>query len=73
MKLLTSTLYKEHDSCAVSSCQIQLFKKGKIVLRDNILIKYSRSSPSGTFDLGDYIQFTLSAGTYSIDDFNAKK
>ena len=38
----------------------------------NILIKYSKSSPLGTFDLGDYIQFTLSAGTYSIDDFNGK-
>ena len=35
-------------------------------------MKYSKSSPSGTFGLNDYIQFTLSSGTYSIDDFNAK-
>ena len=36
------------------------------------MIKYSKSSSSGIFDWGDYIQFTLPAGTYSIDGFNAK-
>ena len=34
-------------------------------------MKYSKSSPSGTFDLDDYIQFTLSSATYLIEDFNA--
>ena len=67
-------LYTEiHDLIAVNSCPIELFKKDKIVLGDNILIKYSKSSSSsGTFDLHDYAQFTLPAGTYFIDDLNAK-
>ena len=68
-------LYTEiHDLIAVNSCPIELFKKDKIVLGDNILIKYlkSSSSSSGTFDLDDYAQFTLPAGTYFIDDLNAK-
>ena len=33
---------------------------------------YSKASSSGVFNLDDYIQFTLSSGTYSIDDFNKK-
>ena len=78
MKVLTYTSYKEHcklyteihGSIAISDCQIRLFKKGKILLEDNILMKYSKSSPSGTFRLDDYIQFTLSSATYSVDDFN---
>ena len=66
-------LYTEiHGSIAVNDWQIGLFKKDKILLGDNILIKYSKSSPSGTFDLDDYIQFTLLSATYSIDNFNAK-
>ena len=80
MKVLTYKSYEEHwelyteshDSIAVNGCLIDLFKKDKIVLGDTILIKYSKSSSSGTFDLGDYIQFNLSAGTYSVDNFNAK-
>ena len=35
-------------------------------------MKYSKSSPSGTFGLDDYIQFTLSSIPYSINNFNAK-
>ena len=35
-------------------------------------MKYSKSSPSRTFGLDDYIQFILSSVTYSIDGFNAK-
>ena len=35
------------------------------------LINYSKSA-SNTFRLNDYIQFTLSVGAYSIDDFNTK-
>ena len=35
-------------------------------------MKYSKSPPSGTFDWGAYIQFTLLAGKYSIDNFNVK-
>ena len=40
--------------------------KDQMVLEDNILIKYSKSSPSGTFDLDGYIQFTFSLAIYSI-------
>ena len=82
MKVLTYTSYKEHcelyteihGSIAVNSCQIGLFKKDKILLEDNKLFKYSysKASSSGVFKLDDYIEFTLSSGTYSIDEFNEK-
>ena len=82
MKVLTYTLYKEHcelyteihGSIAINNCRIGLFKKDKILLKDNKLFKYSYSKASslGVFNLDDYIQFTLSPGTYSIDDFNKK-
>ena len=82
MKVLTCTSYKEHcelyteihGSIAVNSCQIGLFKKDKILLEDNKLFKYSysKASSSGVFKLDDYIEFTLSSGTYSIDEFNEK-
>ena len=38
------------------------------------MLKYSlsKASSSGVFNLYDYTQFTLSSGTYSIDDFNKK-
>ena len=81
MKVLTYTSYKEHcelyteihGSIAVNSCQIGLFKKDKILLEDNKLFKYSYSkATSGVFKLDNYIQFILSPGTYSIDDFNKK-
>ena len=63
MKVLTYTSsYKEHyelyteihGSTAVNGCQIGLFKTDKILLEDNILMKYSNSSPSGTFGLNDF-------------------
>ena len=80
MKVLTYTRYKEHcelyteihDSMAVNSCHVGLFKKGKILLEDNKFFKYSYSKASSlaVFNLDDYIEFTLSSGTYSIDEFN---
>ena len=80
---MTYTSYKEHcdlytevhSSIAVNSCQRGLFKKDKILLEDNKLFKdsYSKESSLGVFKLDDYIQFSLSSGTYSIDDFNNKK
>ena len=82
MKVLTYTSYKEHcdlyteihGSIAINNCQIGLFKKDKILLEDNKLFKYSysKASSSGVFKLDDYIEFTLSSGTYSIDEFNEK-
>ena len=78
--VLTYTSYKDHyelyteihGSIAVNSCQTRLFKKDKIPLKDNKLFKYSysKASSSGVFKLDDYIEFTLSSGTYSIDVFN---
>ena len=54
--------------------QIWLFKKDKILLEDNKSFKYSysKASSSGVFKLDDYIEFTLSSGIYSIDEFNKK-
>ena len=82
MKVLTYTSYKEHcdlyteihGSIAVNSCQVGLFKKDKMLLEDNKLFKYSysKASSSGVFKLDDYIEFTLSSGTYSIDELNNK-
>ena len=78
---MTYTSYKEHydpyteihGSIAVDSCQVGLFNKDKILLEDNKFFKYSYSkASSGVFKLDDYIEFTLSSGTYSIYDFNAK-
>ena len=82
MRVLTYTSYREHcdlyteihGSIAISNCHMGLFKKDKILLEGNKLFKhsYSKASSSGVFNLDDYIQFTLSSGTYSIDDFNKK-
>ena len=78
---MTYTSYKEHydpyteihGSIAVNSCQVGLFNKDKILLEDNKFFKYSYwKASSGVFKLDDYIEFTLSGGTYSIYDFNAK-
>ena len=83
MKVLTYISYKEHcelyaeiyGSIAINNCKIGLFKKDKILLEDNKLFKYSysKATSSGVFNLDDYIQCTLSSGTYSIDDLNKKK
>ena len=82
MKVLTYKSYKEycdlyteiHGSIAVNSCHVGLFKKDKILLENSKLFKYSysKTSPSGVFKLYGYIEFTLSSGTYSIDEFNEK-
>ena len=82
MKALTYTSYKEHcelyteihGSIAVNSCQIGLFKKDKMLLEDNKFFKYSysKASSSSVFNLGDCIEFTLSSGTYLINQFNRK-
>ena len=82
MKVLAYISYKKHcdlyteihGSIAVNSCQVVLFKKDKILLEDNELFKYSysKASSSGVFKLDDYIEFTLSSGTYLVDEFNEK-
>ena len=79
MKLLTYTLYKEHcdlyteihGSIAVNSCQIELAQKDIILLPNFSIIVYKVDKRNGVENI-KLIQFNLSAGTYSIDNFNAK-
>ena len=79
MKALTYTSYKEHcglyskiqDSIAVNSCPLGLAQKDIILLSEASLIGYKASKRTGAKNT-DFISFTLSEGTYSIDDFNAK-
>ena len=79
MKVLTYTSYKEHcglyskiqDSIAVNSCPLGLAQKDIILLSEASLIVYKASKRTGAKNT-DFINFTLSEGTYSIDDFNAK-
>ena len=79
MKTLTYTLYKEHcdlyteihGSIAVNSCQIELAQKDIILLSNASIIVY-RTGKRTSVENNKFIHFNLSAGTYSIDDFNAK-
>ena len=79
MKVLTYTLYKEHSelyteihgSIAVNSCQIELAQKDIILLSNASIIVY-RTGKRTSVENNKFIHFNLSAGTYSIDDFNAK-
>ena len=79
MKVLTYTSYKEHcdlyteihGSIAVNSCQIELAQKDIILLSKVSIIVYKAGKRTGVENT-KFISFNLSAGTYSIDDFNAK-
>ena len=79
MKVLTYTSYKEHydlyaeihGSIAVNSCQIELAQKYIIVLSEVSIVIYKAGKRTGVENT-KFIHFNLSAGTYSIDDFNAK-
>ena len=79
MKVLTYTLYKEHcelyteiyGSTAVNSCQIELAQKDIILLSNASIIVY-RTGKRTSVENNKFIHFNLSAGTYSIDDFNTK-
>ena len=79
MKVLTYTSYKEHcdlyteihGSIAVNSCQIELAQKDIILLSSVSVIVYKASRRTGVENT-KFISFNLSAGTHSIDDFNAK-
>ena len=80
MKVLTYTSYKEHcdlyteihGSIAVNSCQIELTHKDIILLSKASIITYRTGKRIGVENHKFIINFNLSAGTYSIDDFNAK-
>ena len=79
MKVLTYTSYKEHcdlhteihGSIAVNSCQIGLAQKDINLLSKFSIIVYKAGKRTGV-ESTKFISLNLSAGTYSIDDFNAK-
>ena len=79
MKVLTYTSYKEHcdlyteihGSIAVNSCQIELTQKDIILLSEVSIVIYKAGKRTGV-ENDKFLHFNLSAGTYSIDDFNAK-
>ena len=78
MKILTYTSYKEHcdlyteihGSIAVNSCQIELAQKDIISLSSVSVIFY-KAGARNSAENNRFIKFSLTAGTYSIDDFNA--
>ena len=79
MKVLTYTSYKEHcdlyteihGSIAVNSCQVELAQKD-IILLSKISIVIYKAGKRNHVENTKFISFNLSAGTYSIHDFNAK-
>ena len=79
MRVLTYTSYKEHcylyteihGSIAVNSCQIELAQKDTILPSSVSIIVYKANKRTGA-ENNKFIHFNLSAGTYSIDDFNGK-
>ena len=79
MKVLTYILYKEHcelyteihGSIAVNGCQIELAQKDIILLSNVSIIVYKAGKRTGA-ESNKFINFNLSAGTYSFDDFSAK-
>ena len=79
MKALTYTSYKRHcDLCTeshgsitVKSCQMELPQKDIILLSEISIVVY-KASKRTSVENTKFISFNLSAGTYSIDDFNVK-
>ena len=79
MKVLTYTTYNEHSdlytkihgSIALHGCQVGLAQKDVILLLKASLIVYKAGKQAGVTNT-EFIKFTLSEGTYSIDYFNAK-
>ena len=77
MKILTYILYKEHcelyteihNSISINSNQIELVQKDIILLSNVSVIIYKAGKRTGV-EINKFIHFNLSAGTYSIDDFN---
>ena len=79
MNVWTYTSYKEHNdlytkvqgSIAVNCCQVGFAQKDIILLSKASLIVYKVGKKTSVTNT-EFIRFTLSVGTYSIDDFNAK-
>ena len=65
-------LYTEiHGSVAVNSCHIGLAQKDIILLSSFSVIFYKAGARTG-IENNRFIKFSISASTYSIDDFNTK-
>ena len=79
MKVLTYTTYNEHSdlytkihgSIALHDCQVGLAQKDIILLSKASLIVYKAGKQTGVINT-EFIKFTMSEGTYTIDYFNAK-
>ena len=79
MNVLTYTSYKKHcelyteihGSIAVNSCQIELAQKD-IILLSKVSIVIYKAGKRTSIENKKIIHFNFSAGTYSIDNFNAK-
>ena len=79
MRVLIYTSYKEHcdiyteiyGSIVVNSCQVELAQKDIILLSEVSIVVYKDGKRTG-IENTKFLSFNLSAGTYSIDDFNAK-
>ena len=76
---MTYTSYREHynlyteihGSISVNSCQIKPPQKYIILLSEVSIVIYKARKHTGV-ENDKFIHFNLSAGTYFIDDFNAK-
>ena len=79
MRVLTYTSYKEHcklyteihGSIAVNSCQIELAQKD-IILLSSVSVIFYKAGGCTSLENNKFIKLSLSAGIYSIDDFNVK-
>ena len=79
LQVLTCTTCKEdcdlcteiHGSIAVNSCQIELAQKDIILLSNTPIISYKTGTTHGV-ENRNLIHSSISAGTYSIDNFNTK-
>ena len=79
MKVLSYTSYKKHydlyteihGAIAVNSCQIELAQKDIILLSKVYILVYKAGKRTRIENI-KFVSLNLSAGTYSIDDFNAK-
>ena len=60
-----------HVSIAVNGCQVGLAQQDIILLSKVSIIVY-KTGKGTTVENTKFISFNLSAGTYSIDDFDVK-
>ena len=78
-RVLTYKSYKEHCELyteihgliAINSCQIKLVHK-YIILLSQVSIVIYKAGKHTAVENDKFVHLNLSAGTYSIDDFNTK-